>query len=211
MLSKDQKEKALSENLYQRRGEGGSADVEEKEGTEEPQSVSPSISLLSSLHSSVRSIVGQIGNHLYQMPKWKYRLMVSSIVVLLISFLLLLFVSVVYGFGMSLPHIEVVAVDVVLPLPPDGSLPVRSLMRVNNPNRFSILVHPTDISVYSHPTRSPGSLLGVSTIPEHLLHAREGAHTTESVFVVRDLGSIEVCQVRPFSFQNFLMRVSSFY
>lgn len=33
--------------------------------------------------------------------------MVSSIVVLLISFLLLLFVSVVYGFGMSLPHIEV--------------------------------------------------------------------------------------------------------
>ncbi|TFJ83274.1 hypothetical protein NSK_005436 [Nannochloropsis salina CCMP1776] len=125
------------------------------------------------------------------MPKWKYRLMVSSIVVLLISFLLLLFVSVVYGFGMSLPHIEVVAVDVVLPLPPEGSLPVRSLMRVNNPNRFSILVHPTDISIYSHPTRSPGSLLGVSTIPEHLLHAREGAHTTESVFVVRDLGSIE--------------------
>jgi hypothetical protein len=74
MLSKDQKEKALSENLYQRRGEGERADVEEKRGTEEPQSVSPSISLLSSLHSSVRSIVGQIGNHLYQVWQEEGRL-----------------------------------------------------------------------------------------------------------------------------------------
>lgn len=51
-----------------------------------------------------------------QMPKWKYRVMVSSIIFLLVSLAILLFVSVVYGFGMSLPHIQVHLISFIPPL-----------------------------------------------------------------------------------------------
>ena len=50
-----------------------------------------------------------------QMPKWKYRVMVSSTIFLLVSLAILLFVSVVYGFDMSLPHIQVRLISFILP------------------------------------------------------------------------------------------------
>ena len=75
--------------------------------------------------------------------------------------------------------------------PPDPLIP---FTQPSFPPSFSLVqARPTSISIHTQPSRSSETKLGTAAIPELHLGVHDAAHTSETIFVVRDVNNIEVC------------------
>ena len=87
-----------------------------------------------------------------QMPKWQYRLLLSTLFLLLFSLAVLAVSSILYGFNLAFPHIQVVDINLPLPFPfadAEGAIPVNAIIHFSNPNPFQAKAKAGTIDIYT--------------------------------------------------------------
>jgi len=138
-----------------------------------------------SFAESVHSVLTSMHHH--KLPRWQYRLLVSSVVVLLLVLALLLVVSLLYGFGLQFPQVSVLTTESLAPglMDAKGAIPLRSLLAFSNPNVFPIYCKPSAVTIYTDPEHA--HVLGVAHVPALTLHAHERNHTAVSEYAIEGI------------------------
>lgn len=142
-----------------------------------------------SFAESVHSVLSSIHHH--KLPKWQYRLLVASVVVLATFLGILLIVSLIYGFGLQFPQITVLGSETLIPsglMDAHGNVPLRSYLSFENPNIFRIYCKRSVVTIYTDPERT--HVLGHAHVPALALHAHERNRTVVSEYAIKGIMSV---------------------
>ena len=148
-----------------------------------------------SVSSSVHSVVDGINERLHHLPKWQYRLLCGSLWLIFLLFIILLTVSIIYGFGLKNVHFSVTGVTPLVPTLADkqGNVPLRATLSLDNPNIFPIAAAPTTTTIsYIDRTNGTQTLYPLVTapVPRIYLHSHEEGHFIYSDLVFENLGKL---------------------
>ncbi|KAM3570783.1 hypothetical protein VYU27_007151 [Nannochloropsis oceanica] len=148
-----------------------------------------------SVSSSVHSVVDGINERLHHLPKWQYRLLCGSLWLILFLFVILLTVSIIYGFGLKNVHFSVTGVTPLVSTLADtqGNVPLRTTLSLDNPNIFPITASPTTTTIsYIDRTNETRTLYPLvrAPVPRIYLHSHEEGHIIYSDLIFKNLGKL---------------------
>lgn len=143
--------------------------------------------------SNKQSFMSTMTDRLHKMPRWKYRLLCGSLAGTLLLLVLLIVVSIVYGFNLKYVHISVTSTEPLLPatlVDPQGNVPLRAMLSLDNPNRFPIAAGRSQVALsFLHKANGTREVFPLTTAPiaPVFLHAREREHALASEFVLQNI------------------------
>lgn len=124
------------------------------------------------------------------MPKW-----VASIVFLgFLALAITIAVSVIMGWNMVAPRVQMVNFQFPLPYPysdATGRIPVISTLLLSNFNRFRITTWPTTMQIFALPSRSPASLLATAPVQFMQLAPHQKSQPMQSFFDISNINGVE--------------------